>query len=142
MQMIIGKCVIDVDMAATRAYYAGYTAEAWNCDCAGCRNFVRAAEHLPEKLLGYLAALGLEPAKPAHLTPEVGLEGGAKILYTGWYDVCGTLPPDTKAVSLPDCEAQLTTDCMLLSHDVLRPLIQLHFGAVLPWLLDEPNTYV
>lgn len=141
VRMIIGAYEIDVDVEATRAYYAGYTAAEWNCDCAGCRNFARAAEQLPEMLREYLAKLGLEADKPVHITPEVAQEGGTKLFYTGWYHLRGTLPHEVQTVPLPDCDACLTTDCTVLSREVLSPLLQLDFSATLPWVLEEPNTY-
>lgn len=137
----MGPCGINVDAEATRACYADGSYGQLSCDCAGCRNFVRAAAYLPEQLRGYLAALGVAADKPAHLSPMVALENGAKLDYTGWYYVCGTLPPDTAEVQLPDCSAQLSADCTVFKADLPRPLLQLDFYAVLPWVLDEPNPY-
>ena len=43
-EFVFGPYRLEVDVEATRAYYAAHN-EPWvTCTCAGCRNFVRAVK--------------------------------------------------------------------------------------------------
>jgi len=139
MEIQIGTCTVQVDTAATLAYYGRFPADTFGCDCAGCRNFVKAAGCLPEELRRLLKQLGLDPARPVHLTPLVAAENGAMICYDGWYHLCGTMTVPAATLQVP--EVTFNQNCRLLRKDFPRPAIQLDFTAVVPWVLDEPNTY-
>ncbi|MBQ9493685.1 MAG: hypothetical protein IJR54_08135 [Oscillibacter sp.] len=130
------------DPERTRAYYAART--PWPvCDCAGCRNFLRAVRTLPEAVTDLFRALGLDPLKPA----EVCHYGGTRrnVCASAWYHVHGELlgggagPAPTLADGVSvSCDAA----CDLLPEDFPRPCFQVEFWFDrLPWILPEPNPY-
>ena len=142
---VLGSCRARVNPERTRAYYDAHPWEM--CDCAGCRNFVKAAANLPQAVADVFRALGLDPLKPAEAchyyapTPD-------SVFSSAWYHVHGEfvggepepgcLPRElTDGVSV-SCKA----DCDLLPDDFPRPCFQVEFWFDrLPWVLGEPNPY-
>lgn len=61
MRLNIDQWEIDVDVEATRAYYASAPGLLVPCDCSGCRNFHRAVPHLPQEARALLESLGVDP---------------------------------------------------------------------------------
>ena len=62
-EFVFGPYRLEVDVEATRAWYAVHN-EPWiTCDCAGCRNFVRAVKTLPQAGEGFLHPAGTGPGK-------------------------------------------------------------------------------
>ena len=83
-------CRLSVDVEATRAYYAARPLPWVTCDCAGCRNFERAAAELPAAVRDFFCSLGIDPAKPAEVYVNCTLEDGT-VWYGGFYHLCGTV---------------------------------------------------
>ena len=141
-EFVFGAYRIRVDAEATRAYYAAHPQPWITCDCAGCRNFLRAVKELPQAVRDFFDALGLDPEKPGELcyydTVRDRLSGG------GWYHLCGTvLSGDSKPgdmVIFPggwyaldeNFSVGFKSDCELLPDDFPRPCFQMEFNHCLP----------
>lgn len=135
-----GSYRVRVSAGRTRAYYDAHPWEM--CDCAGCRNFLKAAASLPEAVADAFRALGLDPLKPAEVchyyapTPD-------SVFSSAWYHVHGELVNGETMCELTDgVSVSCTTDCALLPDDFPRPCFQVEFWFDrLPWVLAEPNPY-
>ena len=141
---------LEVDVEATRAWYAAQTLPGVTCDCAGCRNFLRAADAMPAPVRDFLCRLGADPLRPAELcyysgTPEK-LYGG------GWYHICGRIlegavPPGSRQAFGEWLElaegfsAAFKPECDLLAEDFPRPCFQMELNHCYPWVLAEANPY-
>ena len=147
-EFAFGPCRLSVDVEATRAYYAARPLPWVTCDCAGCRNFVRAVKELPPAAMAFFDALGLDPEKPGetcwYCQVPGGVSGGA------FYHLAGVLqegaPPE--GLGQPEWipvaegfEVAFKPDCDLLPEDFPRPCFQMEWSGVFPWLLDKPNPY-
>lgn len=156
MILEIGIYRLDIDVNRTKSYYsADYVI---GCDCDGCRNFVKAANRMPEDVKIFLRKFGIDPGKPAEVS-AVHSPDGCETLYSGFYHICGTILEGTEpwvkvskkqfrlderyAIPLSgDFSFFFTANCHLLAPDFPLPAIQLEFTGYLPWVLDEPNPYV
>ena len=89
MEIILGSYRLDVDVAATRAYYEAHPLPWITCTCKGCENFEKAIRQIPQEVKVFFDQLGLDPEKPAETCyyqgTETTLSGG------GWYHICGTI---------------------------------------------------
>ncbi len=151
-EFVFGPYRLEVDVEATRAYYAAHPLPAVTCDCAGCRNFVKAVGSLPQPVRDFFDQLGLDPEKPHELcyydgTPET-------LCGDGWYHLVGRIlegdsepqgrevfPFGWYALAEGDSVA-FKTGCEHLPEDFPRPCFQMEFDHVLPWVLEEPDPYI
>lgn len=151
MEIVLGGYRLDVDAAATRAYYEAHPLPWIICDCLGCRNFQTAIQRIPQEVKDFFDRLGLDPEKPAETCyyqgTETTLSGG------GWYHICGTIlecaaPEDPSFVfgewinPAEGFSAAFKSDCDLLPKDFPHPCFQMEFNHLLPWVLEEPNPYL
>ena len=114
------------------------------CNCATCRNFRVAREHVfPEGFLRLLDELGIDPLKDGEVYHNARLSPGRHD-YGGWYHFIGALdePGDFPVVQLGDgftawmCRASAPRLASLEN----APTVQLEFHAEqVPWLLNEPE---
>ena len=145
-EFVCGPYRLEVDAAATRAYYAAHN-EPWiTCDCAGCRNFAEAVKSLPETVRDLFRQLGLDPAKVQELCYYTGTE--RTIAGDCWYHLVGRVlkgapQPGEYPYDLAEgFSVGFKNPCDLLPEDFPRPCCQMNFGFVLPWVLEEPNPYL
>ena len=151
-KLILGGYRLEIDIEATRAYYAAHH-EPWiTCQCAGCRNFAAALGTLPQAVRDFFASLGLEPGK----VQELCFYTGTQKTITGdcWYHLVGTVlegsskPGDYQ--EFPAGWVDLTegfsvgfkNPCDLLPDDFPKPCCQMQFNYTLPWVLEEKNPYI
>ena len=150
MEIVLGSYRLDVDVAATRAYYAEHPLPWITCDCKGCQNYERAITQIPQEVKEFFDRLGLDPEKPAETCyyqgTETTLSGG------GWYHICGTIlesavsenPSMVFGEWITPAEGfnvAFKTECDLLPKDFPQPCFQMEFSHLLPWVLEEPNPY-
>ena len=151
MEIVLGSYRLDVDVAATRAYYEAHPLPWIICDCLGCRNFQAAIQQIPQEVKDFFDRLGLDPEKPAETCyyqgTETTLSGG------GWYHICGTIVERAMQedpshvfgewIDLTEgFSAAFKPDCDLLPEDFPHPCFQMEFNHLLPWVLEEPNPYL
>ena len=150
MEIVLGSYRLDVDVAATRAYYAEHPLPWITCDCKGCQNYERAITQIPQEVKEFFDRLGLDPEKPAETCyyqgTETTLSGG------GWYHICGTIleraVPENPSMVFGEWitpaegfNVAFKTECDLLPKDFPQPCFQMEFDHLLPWVLEEPNPY-
>ena len=150
MEIVLGSYRLDVDVAATRAYYEAHPLPWITCDCKGCQNFKEAVGKMPQAMKDFFDRLGLDPEKPGETCyyqgTETTLSGG------GWYHICGRILEG--AMPEGSCQAfgewiepaegfkvGFKSGCDLLPKDFPRPCFQMEFDHLLPWVLEEPNPY-
>lgn len=145
-----GSYRLEIDVEATREYYEAHPLPWITCDCAGCRNFVRAVKKLPPSVTGFFTVLGVAPEKPAEIYAIDQEEDPAICSYGGFYHLKGALlaglpaPGQCCGAWLPLADgfsAAFRPDCALLPEDFPRPPIQMEIEFRLPWLLEEENPY-
>lgn len=149
-EVVFGAYRLAVDVEGTRGYYRAHPLPWVCCDCAGCRNFVRAVKTLPPAVTDFFAALGLDPEKPAEVYAIDQEEDAALCRYGAFYHLRGEL---LAGLPEPGCccgawlaldggtEAAFRPDCALVPADFPAPRVQLEAAFCLPWLLEEENPY-
>ena len=143
-RLSLGPYILNADVDQTRAYYQrGGAGEA--CDCAGCRNYRKAAALLPEPVKALMADMGLSPEKPVEIYVVAPEDEGRAARYGGFYHLCGTIeagPADGGPYSIgPGCAVWFKKECDLIDEAFPRPAFQMEIDFRVPWALDEDNTY-
>lgn len=144
-----GNYKLDVDVAATRAFYQSENActPGQSCGCEYCQNYDKAILKAGKKVLAFLEGLGIDPQKPGEvygLDVDSKLEENGTYFYGGWYHVVGTLLEDCSegVCYQPDPDFDFTlwvTDDPVkmgwVEKDFPRPILELSVITHLPWLL-------
>lgn len=151
-EFVFGPFRLGVDAEATRAWYAVHN-EPWiTCDCAGCRNFVRAVKTLPRPVKDFFTRLGLDPEKVNELCYYNGTR--SSVIGDCWYHLVGSVLEGSSKpgdyVLFPAGWYELAegfsvgfqNHCDLLPEDFPKPCCQMHFNYTLPWVMEEPNPYL
>ena len=145
MRMNIGQWKIDVDVEATRAFYAGAPALLVPCDCAGCRNFHRAIGFMPLGAVAMLRGMGVDPLNPAEQWVYGPSQGECTLLYGAFWHMCGRIlsgPRGQRCTGEADgvCYS-IGTQCALVPEGFPEPVLQVDMTMKLPWVLEEENAY-
>ena len=151
-EFVLGPYQLEVDIEATRTYYVAHN-EPWvTCDCAGCRNFVRAVKTLPRPVKDFFTRLGLDPEKVNELCYYNGTR--STVIGDCWYHLVGSVLEGSSKpgdyVLFPAGWYELAegfsvgfqNHCDLLPEDFPKPCCQMHFNYTLPWVMEEPNPYL
>lgn len=150
MRYFIGKYVLDIDVARTRAYYEA--AQDFSCTCTGCRNFAQAVRYLPDEVKAFFERLGMDMKKPAEVF-AIYKNGDHSVYYGGFFHICGTIlegpntlvqidekhstVDKTAVCSLSDVfEFYFQEECYLLDEQFPRPVFQMEVYMTLPWVLQ------
>ncbi len=121
---------VEVDEEATRRYYA--QAEAWDCDCGHCRNFLAQAETaLPESLRSLLDQLGIDPTKAGYLCQLA--QEGEQHRYQVRYPLAGRILERGQEAEPEECR-----EPDQVPEDALQPRVDLEAVVLRPWVLSEP----
>ena len=138
-----GGYALAVDVERTRAYYR--VAAGVECGCAGCRNYARAAAAFPDPVKYFMESLGVAPEKPAEVYVNAAEDEGRMARYGGFYHLCGAIegePADGGAhVLAPGCAVWFRKECDLLDEAFPRPAFQMEIDFLVPWVLNEENSY-
>lgn len=137
-EFVFGPYRLEVDVEATRAYYAAHN-EPWIiCTCAGCRNFAQAVKLLPQPVKDFFAQLGLDPEKVNELCYYNGTE--STVIGDCWYHLVGRV---LEGSSQPGDYAEFPAGwyelvegfsvgfknaCDLLPEDFPKPCFQMQFN--------------
>lgn len=149
-----GKFKIDVDVEATREYYAKHGRTVLeDCGCINCRNFYTVMSNPTEKVKAFFDSLGVDPLKSPEATWFDTNENGIAYYYL-YYHLVGTIieAKDTCTVATEHSPSSLKIECL---HEIDKdfkvgfrckkyfvyekfpdPCIQLEIEARLPWVLD------
>lgn len=129
---------VEIDETATRNWYA--QAEAWDCDCGDCLNFLKQARErsLPAPVLEMLDKLGIPPEKSTDVC-ECGPDEGGRI-YIFNYRIAGRILGEDEKRDLARLEwgrGGCFHDSYPGAPGFPEPHFDLGFIVVLPWVLDE-----
>lgn len=149
-----GKFKIDVDVEATREYYAKYGQTVLeDCGCINCQNFYAVMSNPSDKVRDFFDSLGVDPLKSPEATWFTTFENGTAYYYI-YYHLVGTIiqAEDTCTPATESRGSSLKMECL---HEIDKdfkvgfrcekefvwekfpdPCIQLEIDARLPWVLD------
>ena len=151
-----GAYVIDVDVEKTADYYRNDSITT--CDCLACRNFNCLAPNFPQEVRHFLTQLGLDPARPQELSVDYAPTKNT-MCYSGFYYLCGTALQFRKIwIQESEKRYRFNDACMMPIHDDFavcfsepwfgvvdvdfpKPIVELHFTCILPWVMEEPHHY-
>ena len=135
--------ILDINDRKTKEYYqqAGQY-----CDCLYCENFSAASKQLDKQIHELFHHLGIDPAKPSHLSEFGEVKGGAR-LYTGSYHLVGELiegpfavDSEWNAMNTADIEnftIAFNKELSFADEEMPKPILQLDFEASVPWVLTK-----
>lgn len=136
---------VEIDEEATRDWYA--QAEAWDCGCGHCRNFLALARErrLPAEVLGLLDGLGIPPEKATfvcayYTEKEKGLD------YQFSWRMAGRILSPEIGMERMGPGIRFPWGKMEIGHEKYpygapgfpEPHFDLECFMFLPWVLDEP----
>ena len=127
---------VEVDVEVTRGWYE--RAEPWGCGCGHCRNFLSAADQLPEEMCSILKELSIPPEKTTDLC-ELCHEKGI-LHYMASYRIAGRIlerPAEVEWRGL-SCKDDPELFYPYGAVNFPQPCFDLTFCPDLPWILDEP----
>ncbi len=135
---IFGAYQTEVDCNATKAWYK--TSSTWNCECAYCRNFLKAVKEnqLPEEVLNELNTLGIPPEKATYVCEIYPKDN--RFVYQFSYRIVGNILCDTPQEQTKSSWGEMRCCHEPYPHgapDFPNPHFDLEFWVDLPWLLDE-----
>lgn len=144
MRIEKGRYIAQVDIEATRAAYD--KRPQIQCECAGCRNYLRVVDNAPAELAEFLQSLGVDIHKPVEMT-QYNVTSGEMAQYGGFFHLVGEYEggayPDIKP-SDDDFTFHVGESTLFFSREVSmvedefpRPVLQLEVFVWLPWVLEE-----
>ena len=157
-EIAVGAYRMLADIEKTRAWYAKQPREEW-CVCSGCRNMARVFRSLPPAVDAVFASFGVDPmcpARAAHYAGKCVSSDASTVFSSAWYHICGELTEGSRASEdgrFADEYGEhwplqngwtvvFKKECDLLAEDFPRPCFQMEIFCTIPWVLDEPNTYL
>ena len=155
----INKIVVDIDVEATRDYYA--QADRLNdCSCSGCVNYRQYTKECNNKIKDFFSGIGIDDMNfiteiiPLYVSRDA-YEQDDCIDYMGFYHIKGEIIKN-KQSSLGQKEiiqdkwekidekfyVTIHNEIALLPNGFPTPCLQVGIFAHFPWVVDEENTYV
>lgn len=157
-----GKFRVDIDVERTREFYKKLENLSEGCNCTDCRNYEKAMEYVPDKVVHFFDAIGINIKKPAEVYTNITNPDNT-VFYGGFYHLCGELlAGDSAWVGESSKEEQDLTvshweqantypvtrdfyvsfqkECALVEEGFPAPVLQLEIAANIPWVLEEENT--
>lgn len=157
MIFVVGAYTVDIDVERTRRFYNNAGTAAELCPCGGCRNFDKAVDAASAEAKERFTAMGIDMHKPRECYVNCALAGD-RLLYAGFYHVCGRLLAgesawklsedgflwdDTAAFWLDEeFRISFSEDIALVETCFPRPVIQMDFLADMPYRLKGKNPYI
>lgn len=142
--------IVQVDIERTREFYEKFYEITEGCECIHCKNYVEACDSYCDEVKQFFNELGIIPTKEAEVYQLYEIERG-KHLYGGFYHLVGRIL-EGKDCWQPVFENTRTQDLVNLTDDFKygfsndnalvdeifpKPIIQLEFEAIIPWVLDK-----
>lgn len=138
--------LVEVDVNKTNAFYQK---DIGICDCLDCENYRQAWKQEDASVIEIFATLGIDPAKPSHLS-GFGEEQDGLRLYHGSYHVIGKLIEgkhctdsdwdDPYTIKIKNFTFGFHKEVTFIPDDFPQPVLQLEFENRIPWVLEvEPE---
>lgn len=134
--------VLKIDVEKTKEYYDSITVEE-GCDCDYCKNYIKNCKTFSQEVLDFYTMLGIDPQKEGEFMEfETDTD---EHLYMGFYHLVGEIIKkpskkkwdDLNIIRVDNMKFTFTDELDLVPEDFPKPVIQLEFEVVLPWLLEE-----
>lgn len=142
-QIKLMKWLLEVDVDKTRGFY---NKDIELCDCLSCENYMEASKQIVSPVLDVFSMLGITPSKPSHLSEYGEMEDGLR-LYIGSYHIVGKLVEgeyctgsewdETNTAKIQNFTFGFEKELMFVYDEFPRPVLQLEFEALIPWVLNE-----
>ena len=144
MKVDIGHFKLEVDVDRTREFYKTWHPITQDCDCASCKNYIKAIEVIPENVKHFFEKLGIDMYKEAEVMIPLKVEDG-KLMYSVFYHLVGKImscenPKNSVEIS-DGFSVWFSNGCDLIPEQFPKPVVQMFLYAKLPWLLDEECNY-
>lgn len=154
----INQVVVDINVEATRSYYAQVD-RINDCSCSGCVNYRQYTKECNNKIKDFFTGIGIDDMNfiteiiPLDVTRDV-YEQDHCIDYMGFYHVKGEIIENKKSLSQQECiqdkwekidenfYVTIHNEITLLPDGFPTPCLQVEIFAHFPWVADEENTYV
>ncbi len=131
-------------MEKTKEYYDNILVEE-GCNCAYCKNYIKACESFSKEVLDFYKMLGIDPQKEGEFMEfEAHTD---EHLYMGFYHLVGEIIKkpsvgimkwdDLSTVKIDNVDFTFTDELDLVPENFPKPVFQLEFEVMLPWLLEE-----
>ena len=141
---------VEIDTEKTRELHDMIM--TYDCDCAGCRNYMRAVDSFPGEVIEFFTSLGLDVKKAVEIIPWFAENEGKAMNYGGFYHLYGRIISggecwkENGEVSVYEItdgySVGFTEDISLREEELGEPALQMEiFFHGIPWLLDEENPY-
>lgn len=135
--------ILKIDVEKTKEYYDSITVED-GCDCDYCKNYIKACETFSKEVTDFYTMLGIEPRKEGEFMEfETDTD---KHLYMGFYHLVGEIVKrpnkgadkwdDANIIKIGNVKFTFTDKLDLVPDNFPKPVIQLGFEVMLPWLLE------
>jgi hypothetical protein len=145
----LGNWIIQVDVDRTRKFYEEFYKITEECNCTYCLNYDMACPSYSDEIKQLFDELGIIPTKEAEVYHLHEIEPG-KHLYGGFYHLVGIILEgkdcsqfvfernrNQEFVNLTDdFKYGFSNDNALVNEDFPKPIIQLEFEAIIPWVLE------
>ncbi len=162
MYIRLGKFQLQTDPEKTRKFYKKMKYVTDGCGCAGCRNFEKAVDYMPDEVFCFFHSLGIDMKKITEIYVNRANPDGT-LLYGGFCHLCGTMPEgksawvETQETSdsktfvwqkantyeiSDDFRVSFQEECALVEKGFPRPVLQMEIEAAIPWVLEEENPYL
>lgn len=149
-ELKLGNWIIQVDIEKTREFYKAFYEITEGCDCIYCKNYVKACDNYSDDVKQLFNELGIIPTKEAEVYQIYEIKPG-KHLYGGFYHIVGRILEgkdcwqfvldSTRSQELvnltDDFKYGFSNDNALVDETFPKPIIQLEFEAIIPWVLEE-----
>lgn len=144
IQMIkIANWLIEVNVEKTQEFY---NKDLDLCNCLYCNNFVAACKHFNASVLDLFRKLGINPAKPAHLSEfPINEDGNRK--YLGQYHLVGRVVKGelctfsnfkkSNTIEIENFKFGFSEDLEFVPKNFPSPVVQLDYDANIPWVLNN-----
>jgi len=137
--------ILKVDDVKTKEYYDGITVEE-GCNCDYCKNYIKNCENFSQEVLNFYKMLGIDPQKEGEFM-EYYKPATNEHLYMGFYHLVGEIVQkprdgigkwdDLNIIKVDNVKFTFTDALDLVPKNFPKPVIQLEFEVMLPWLLEE-----
>lgn len=139
---------LEVDFTRTHEYYSNHNIDD-DCKCTSCKNYRVNCQYFSSQLMEFFQSLGVDPSKEGEFM-EFGPSKDGNVIYMGFYHLVGKIidGPDyvedkweqINLLKIDQYEIGFSSkEIRCLRDDFPRPVIQLEFKTILPWIIDEPR---